>query len=160
MHNALTGVQELVTRTPEHAHWLVHFVRGLHFVTTEKRIAMEISYSDARSLITFLWGFILWYQGTRFYVWLWYKREITSKHLAIWFILGGYAPSYKSDSLVFRCSFYYITARYSVKPAVWCHKKSSSFINARVILELPSHEKLLICYKNVLFNGQIFISYW
>jgi hypothetical protein len=27
---------------------------------------MEISYSDARSLVTFLWGFILWYQGTCF----------------------------------------------------------------------------------------------
>jgi hypothetical protein len=24
--------------------------------------------------------------------WLWYKRERTSKHSAIWFILGGYAP--------------------------------------------------------------------
>jgi hypothetical protein len=31
-----------------------------------------------------------------------------SKHLSIWLILGSYAPSYKSDSLVFRCSFYYL----------------------------------------------------
>jgi hypothetical protein len=35
MHSALTRVQALVTRTPEHAHWLVHFVWGLHIVTTE-----------------------------------------------------------------------------------------------------------------------------
>jgi hypothetical protein len=55
-----------------------------------------------------LWSFILRYQGTCFYVWLWYKNERTSKHSTIWFILGGYAPSYKSDSLVFRCSFYYL----------------------------------------------------
>jgi hypothetical protein len=60
-------MQVLVTRTPEHAHWLVHFVRGIHIVTTEKGKAMEISYSDARSLVSFLWGFILWYQGTCFY---------------------------------------------------------------------------------------------
>jgi hypothetical protein len=35
-------------------------------VTTEKGIAIEMSYSDARSLVAFLWGFILWYQGTCF----------------------------------------------------------------------------------------------
>jgi hypothetical protein len=68
MHSALTGVQVLVTRTPEHALSSVHFVRGLHIVTTEKEIAIEISYSDARFLVTFLWGVILWYQGTCFYV--------------------------------------------------------------------------------------------
>jgi uncharacterized cupin superfamily protein len=50
MHSALTGVQVLVTRTPEH----VHFCWGLLIVTTEKGKAIEISYSDARSLITFL----------------------------------------------------------------------------------------------------------
>jgi hypothetical protein len=58
--------------------------------------------------LLFLWGFILRPQGTCYYVWLWYKREWASKHSAIWLILGGYAPSYKSDSLVCRCSFYYL----------------------------------------------------
>jgi hypothetical protein len=56
----------------------------------------------------FFWGFILWLQGTCFYVWLWYKRERAPKHPAIWLILGGYAPSYKSDSLVFRYFFIYL----------------------------------------------------
>ena len=111
MHSALTGVQVLVTRTPEHAHWLAHFCWGLHIVTAEKGKATEMSYSDVRSLVHFCRGFILWQQGTCFYVWLWYKRERTPKHSAIWLILGGYAPSYKSDSLVFRCSFYYLTYR-------------------------------------------------
>jgi hypothetical protein len=107
MCSALTGVQVLVTRTPEHAHWLVHFCWGLLIVAAEKGKMTEMSDSDARSLVTFFKGFILWQQGMCFYVWLWYKREKTSKHSATWFILGGYAPSYKSDSLVFRCCFYY-----------------------------------------------------
>jgi hypothetical protein len=53
MHSALTGVQVLVTRTPEHAHLLVHFCWGLLIVTAEKGKATEISYSDACSLATF-----------------------------------------------------------------------------------------------------------
>jgi hypothetical protein len=36
MHSALTGVQVLVTRTPEHAHWLAHFCWGLLIVMGEK----------------------------------------------------------------------------------------------------------------------------
>jgi hypothetical protein len=92
MHSALTRVQVLVTRTIEYAHWLANFCWGLHFVTEEKGKAAEISYSDARSLVTFSRGFILWQQGTCFYVWLWYKREGTSKHSATWLILGGCAP--------------------------------------------------------------------
>jgi hypothetical protein len=64
------------------------FCRGLLIVTAEKGKATEISYSDAHSLVHFFWGFILWQQGTCFYVWLWYKRERTSKHSAIWLILG------------------------------------------------------------------------
>jgi hypothetical protein len=88
------------------------FCCGLLIVTAEKVKATEISYLDARLLVTFLRGFILWQQGTYFYVWLWYKRERTSKHSALWLILGGYAPSYKSDSLVFRCSFYYLICEY------------------------------------------------
>jgi hypothetical protein len=79
---------------------LVHFCRGLHIVTTEKGKGAELSYSNARSLVIFFWGFILWQHGTCCHVWLWYKRERTPKHSAIWFRLGGYAPSYKSDSLV------------------------------------------------------------
>jgi hypothetical protein len=108
MHGALTGVRVLVIRTPEHAHWLAHFCWGLHIVTADKGKATEMSNSDVRSLVHFCRGFILWHQGTCFYVWLWYKKERTPKHSAIWLILGGYAPSYKSDSLVFRCSFYYL----------------------------------------------------
>jgi hypothetical protein len=79
---------------------------GLLIVTAEKGQLTEISYSGAHTLVTFFWGFILWQQGTCFYVWLWYKIERRSKHSAIWFILGGYAPSCKSDNLLFRCSFY------------------------------------------------------
>jgi hypothetical protein len=55
-------------------------------------------------IVLFLRGFILWQQGTCFYVCLWYKRERISKHSAI----SALGPSYKSDSLVFRCSFYYL----------------------------------------------------
>jgi hypothetical protein len=63
------------------------FFRDSYFlVTAEKGKATEISYSDARSLVTFFWGFMLWQQGTCFYAWLWYKRGRTSKHSAIWFI--------------------------------------------------------------------------
>jgi hypothetical protein len=59
MHSALTGVQVLVTRTPDHVHLLAHFCLGLPMVTEEKGKATEISYSDARSLVTFSRGFIL-----------------------------------------------------------------------------------------------------
>jgi hypothetical protein len=111
MHSAFTGVQVLVTRTPEHAHWLVHFCGSF---------LLGFTYCDGREtkrdrnmifkcsfIGYFFLGFHIVKQGTRFYVWLWYKSERTPKHSAIWLILGGYAPSYKSDSLVFRCSFYY-----------------------------------------------------
>jgi hypothetical protein len=59
MHSALTGVQELVTRTPEHAQRFAHLVLGLLIVTSEKGIAIEISYLEVCSLVTFFWGFIL-----------------------------------------------------------------------------------------------------
>jgi hypothetical protein len=52
-HSALTGVQVLITRTLEHAHLLAHFCWGLLIVTAEKGKAIEISYSDTRSLVTF-----------------------------------------------------------------------------------------------------------
>jgi hypothetical protein len=90
----------------ERDHWLTHFFWGLLSVTAEKGTAIEIS--DARSLVFFSWNYILWPQGTCFYVWLWYKRERTSKHSAIWSIHGGYARSYRSDSLVFWGPFFYI----------------------------------------------------
>jgi hypothetical protein len=90
MHSALTRVQVLLICTPDHAHWLAHFCWGLLIVTKEK--VTEISYSDARSLVTFSRGFIFWQQGTCFYVWLWYKRARTSKHSTIWIILGGLRP--------------------------------------------------------------------
>jgi hypothetical protein len=56
MHSAVTGVQVSVTRTPDHARRLAHFCWGLHIVTAEKGKAAEISYSDARSLVTFSRG--------------------------------------------------------------------------------------------------------
>jgi hypothetical protein len=43
MHCALTGVQVLVTRIPEHVHLLAHFCSGLQSVTAEKGKATEIS---------------------------------------------------------------------------------------------------------------------
>jgi uncharacterized cupin superfamily protein len=55
MYSVLTGVQVLVTRTPEH----IHFCWGLLIVTEEKGKVTEISDSDARSLATFSRGFIL-----------------------------------------------------------------------------------------------------
>jgi hypothetical protein len=48
MHSALTGMQVLVIRTP-----VAHFCWGLLIVTAEKGKAIEISYSDARSLVLF-----------------------------------------------------------------------------------------------------------
>jgi hypothetical protein len=68
------------------------FLLKLLIVTAEKAKATEVSYLDACSLVTFLRGFILGQQGTCFCVWLWYKRERTSKHLAIWLILGVTLP--------------------------------------------------------------------
>jgi hypothetical protein len=59
MHSALTEVQVLVTRTKSMPmDWFILFW-GLLSVTAEKWITIEISYSDARSLVTFFWGFIL-----------------------------------------------------------------------------------------------------
>jgi hypothetical protein len=80
------------------------FLLGFKYCDGTERESAEMSYSDVRSLVHFCRGFILWQQGTCFYVWLWYKRERTPKHSAIWL----------SDSLVFRCSFYYIFGIYGV----------------------------------------------
>jgi hypothetical protein len=55
MHSALSAVQVLVNRTPEHVHVLAHFCRGLLTVTAEKGKSIEISYSGARLLVTFIW---------------------------------------------------------------------------------------------------------
>jgi hypothetical protein len=85
MYNALTAVQVLFTRTPEHTHWLAHLLWDLLIVMAYKGKAIEISYSDARLLITFFRSFILWQQRTCFYFCLWYKKERTPKHF--------YAPS-------------------------------------------------------------------
>jgi hypothetical protein len=45
------------------------FLLGLLIVTADKGKAIEILYSDVRSLVSFFWGFILWHLGTCFYVW-------------------------------------------------------------------------------------------
>jgi hypothetical protein len=49
IHKHAQWVQGLVTRTREHQ--VAHCILGLLIVTTEKGKAIEISYSDARSLI-------------------------------------------------------------------------------------------------------------
>jgi hypothetical protein len=59
MHSVLTGVQVLVTRTPEHAHLLAHFCWGLLIVMARKGKAIEISHSDARPLVSVFRGFIV-----------------------------------------------------------------------------------------------------
>jgi hypothetical protein len=53
MHSELTGVQILVARTPEHAHWFIYFW-DLLIVTTENGIATEISYSVNQLFVFFL----------------------------------------------------------------------------------------------------------
>jgi hypothetical protein len=60
--------------------WLI-FAGGLLIVTTEKGNAVEISYSDARSLVTVFLGFHIVTTG----------NLINNR---------GLRPSYKSDSLV------------------------------------------------------------
>jgi hypothetical protein len=73
MHSAVTEVQISVIRTPEHVHSLANFCWGLLIVKAEKGNATEISYSDARPLITFFLGFHTVTTG----------NERTSKHSAI-----------------------------------------------------------------------------
>jgi hypothetical protein len=92
--------------------WLIFDCDG------REKESKEISYSNACSLFTFFGGFILWQHRSCFCAWLCYKRERKSKHSATWLILGDYAPvyyasSYKSDSLVFRWSFYYFKSDYA-----------------------------------------------
>jgi hypothetical protein len=41
--------------------------------------------------------------------------EATLPHSRLHSLTRGYTPSYTSDSLVFQCSFYYITYRYDIK---------------------------------------------
>jgi hypothetical protein len=52
MHSALTGVQVLVTSTPEHAYRLAHFFWGLLYYCDdrERDSIIEISNEDVRSL--------------------------------------------------------------------------------------------------------------
>jgi hypothetical protein len=65
MHSALTGVQVL---------------------------QLPALQSMSIDLLIFAGVYILWQQGTCFYVDYVYKRERTLKHSAIWLIVGGYAP--------------------------------------------------------------------
>jgi hypothetical protein len=58
---------------------------------------------------SFLPGFQIVTTGNEFLCLTMIQKRNNIKHSAIWLILGRYAPSYKSDSLVFRCSFYYLT---------------------------------------------------
>jgi hypothetical protein len=96
----VTGVQVSVTCTPNllHVHWLAHFFWHLLIVMTDKGIMTEMSYSDARLLVTFFLGFHI---VTTVNMFLFLPTIKKWKNIR-------YAPSYKSDSLVFQCSFYYI----------------------------------------------------
>jgi hypothetical protein len=122
MHRALTGVHVLVTRTPEHSHWLAYFCWGLLIVTEEKGKATEISYSVQR-IVHWLPFPGVSYCDNRELVFMfdYYTKEKEHQNTRqIWFILGGYAPSYKSDSLVFRCSFYYLHYKKLINPVIAC----------------------------------------
>jgi hypothetical protein len=75
MHSALTGVQLLVTRTPEHAHRLAHICWGLLIMTAEKRKAIDISYSVASSFCSFFLGFHIVTTGNVFFMIDYDKKE-------------------------------------------------------------------------------------
>jgi hypothetical protein len=70
MHRVLTGVQVLVTRTPEHAFYLGF----TYFDGTDRDCGRNIIFRCSFIGYFFL-GFILWQQGTCFYVWLWCKGK-------------------------------------------------------------------------------------
>jgi hypothetical protein len=82
-----------VPRTPEHAHWLAHFCWCLLIVTEEKGKATEISYSDARSLVTFSRGFILWQQGMCFFMLTMIQKRKNTKTLGNLINTWGATPS-------------------------------------------------------------------
>jgi hypothetical protein len=57
MHSALTGVQVLVTRA---CPLIGLFLLGFTYCGGKERESdIKVSYSDACSLVTFFWGFIL-----------------------------------------------------------------------------------------------------
>jgi hypothetical protein len=76
MHSALTSVQVLFTYTREHNHWFW----GLLIMTAKKGIALQISYSDDRLLVTFFLGFYIVTTGKCFYFCPWGKTEKTPQH--------------------------------------------------------------------------------
>jgi hypothetical protein len=57
------------------------------------------------------------------------KEKEHQKHSAIWFILGDNSPSYKSDSLRFRCSFYYLLLRRDVYKMISHHYRNIFHFN-------------------------------
>jgi hypothetical protein len=86
-HSVLSGVQVLVTRTPEHTHWLAHVFMGLLIVTTEKGIKIEKSHIQHWLILSGVSSYCD--KSERVYIFcLWYKGEITSKHPVIWLNIG------------------------------------------------------------------------
>jgi hypothetical protein len=91
MYSALTWMQILVTCTPEHAHRMPIF-SGVYLLWRQrkgKRYKYH-SYSDARSLVTFFWGVILWQQETRlFFTMIQKKREHQNTRQSDFYSGGG-----------------------------------------------------------------------
>jgi hypothetical protein len=87
MHSALTGVKVYVT------HWLAHFFWGggrvTHCADRERERDRNIIFRWSFIGSLFL-GFHNVTTGNVFLIW--YKKERTSKHSAIWFILGAATP--------------------------------------------------------------------
>jgi hypothetical protein len=88
-----TGVQVLFTRTPEHAHWLVHFCLPIDwFIFCLGYLLWRQSKKTRQKYdIQMLVHWVL-FSGVSYYdnkdMWLRYKRERTPKHSAIWLILN------------------------------------------------------------------------
>jgi hypothetical protein len=68
------------------------FLLGFTYCDGRERESDRNVISRCSFIGSFLPGFHIVIQGTCFYVWLWYKRERTPKHSAIWFILGATPP--------------------------------------------------------------------
>jgi hypothetical protein len=108
MHSAITGVQVSVTRTTEHAHWLAHFA-GVYLLWRQIKGMRQkyhiqvlvhwfffsgVSYCDNRERV-FMFDY-----DTK-------EKEHQNTRQSDWYS-GATPPLYKSDSLVIRCSFYYV----------------------------------------------------
>jgi hypothetical protein len=109
MHRALTGVQVLVTRTPEHAHWVAQFVWGLLIVTIEKEIGYRNIIFRCSFIGYFFLGFHIETIGNVFlFLTMIQKGKNINRQTRQSELYSRATPPHKSESLVFRCSFYYL----------------------------------------------------